>query len=166
MKLYEISLEIENAINCLQVDEETGEIINAENLEQLEIEFKEKAENIGLFIKNLDCEINAIKDEEKALSERRKSKEKKAENLKKYLSKWMLSSGNENIETSRILLKHRTSSVVEVDDNFVSWAKENNDTLLNYKEPTADKTAIKQAIKDGLEINHAFIIEKQNLQIK
>ena len=38
--------------------------------------------------------------------------------------------------------------------------------FLKYSEPTADKTAIKAAIKEGKEVAGAEILVKNNLQIK
>lgn len=166
MKLYEIEKSIYEMLNNLELDEETGEVLNTEKLEQLEAEFEDKAENIGLFIKNCLSQAEAIKVEEKALSERRKAKENKAETLKKYLSKCMENLGKTKIETSKVEISIRKSSVVAIDDNFIEWAKANADGLLTYKEPTANKTAIKQAIKDGIDIKHAIITENKNLNIK
>lgn len=40
------------------------------------------------------------------------------------------------------------------------------DSYLKYAEPTADKTAIKDAISSGVEIPGCQIVEKSNIQIK
>ena len=58
MNLYEIN---EALYGC--VDEETGEIIDAEKLEALSLAFDEKVENIALWIKNLLADAAAIKAE-------------------------------------------------------------------------------------------------------
>ena len=52
MTLYEIDDAI---LNC--IDEETGEIIDAEQLDKLYMEKEEKLENIALWIKDLKAEV-------------------------------------------------------------------------------------------------------------
>ena len=51
--LYEINNDYVNVIeNGFSIDEETGEILfDKTNLDELEIEFKEKADNIACYIK-------------------------------------------------------------------------------------------------------------------
>lgn len=61
MTLYEIEAQI---LECAsEVDEETGEILDIEKLEALEIEKEKKQENIALWIKNLRAEKEAVKSE-------------------------------------------------------------------------------------------------------
>ena len=67
MKLYEI----DNAIlDC--IDLETGEVIDTERLDALNMERDAKIENVVLWIKDLMAEANAIKVEKLALAERQK----------------------------------------------------------------------------------------------
>ena len=67
MKLYEI----DNAIlEC--IDMETGEVIDAEKLDALNIERDAKIENVVLWIKDLKAEAEAIKAEKLTLAERQK----------------------------------------------------------------------------------------------
>ena len=51
MKLYEID---EQILNC--IDQETGEILDTEKLEQLQIDRNDKIENLILWIKDLKAE--------------------------------------------------------------------------------------------------------------
>ena len=55
--LYEINQAI---MDC--VDEETGEIVDIEKLNDLHMQFDDKVENIACFIKNLLSDAKAIKD--------------------------------------------------------------------------------------------------------
>ena len=76
--------EIEQAImDC--VDFETGEIIDIEKLDQLQIDRDVKIENIALFIKNLLSDAAGIKAEKDNLAQRQRVAENKAKNLKKYI---------------------------------------------------------------------------------
>lgn len=68
MTLYEIDSTI---MDC--VDEETGEIIDLEKLEALNIERDKKVEGIALAVKNYAAEAKAIKEEEEKLKTARVS---------------------------------------------------------------------------------------------
>ena len=71
MTLYEIDNEIRAFLDKMldAVDEETGEIIDIDpaELEQLNEAREQKIENIALYIKNLEADAKAIKEEEKNL---------------------------------------------------------------------------------------------------
>ena len=161
MNIYEINKEI---LSC--VDEETGEIIDEDRLNMLQIVKEEKMENIALWIKNLKAEADAIKKEEENLYNRRKTIENKQESLKNYL-KFALK--GQKLETSKVKVSYRNTKAVNIVDEqlFVQWAEKNNkDDLLNYKEPTISKTAVKEEIEKGALIPYATIEEKQAIIIK
>lgn len=166
MKLYEIKEEILNCINNIEVDEETGEILNADKLDELQEEFDEKAEGIALYIKNLTAEGEAIKTEEKRLAERRKAVETRVERLKDYLSDAMQATDTLKLTTARVALSFRKSKSVDVGDRFVEWARTNAHELLTFKDPTPNKTAIKDYINKGIAVEYASIVENSNLVIK
>jgi hypothetical protein len=155
-KLYEINSQIENF--DFEIDEETGEILNFKELENLEIERAEKIENIALWYKNLLSDAEAFKAEEKAFKERREQAEKKAESLKNYLNFALM---GETFKTVKVEIKYRKSESVNVTD-VSKLARE----YLTIVEPKPNKTAIKKAIKDGKIIEGAEIIVNNNIQIK
>ena len=165
MNLYEIEKTLnefmENGFEKY-VDTETGEFDEQgfnDELGQLELAKDEKIENIGLFIKNLSADIVELKAEEKALAERRKAKENKAEYLKNVLS---VSLGGNKFETAKIALSFRKSEQVKISDAD-NLPKE---FLIEKVTISPDKTAIKKAIKGGQDVVGAEIITVQNLQIK
>lgn len=166
MTLYEIKEQYLQALESLQIDEETGEIIGGEDVEKLQADFAEKAENIGLYIKNLKADVNALTDEIKALTARKKAAEKRAEWLKTYLFDVMRGTGNNKISTSKISISFRKSQKLQVDDDFVNWCAENRYDLLRYKEPELDKTKIKEEIKNGAVFNGARIEQCENIIIR
>ena len=84
MTLYEIDSAI---MDCF--DAETGELTNPEAFENLQVERSQKIENIACWIKDLTADAAAIREEEKALAERRKVMENKAANLKDYLGRFV-----------------------------------------------------------------------------
>lgn len=158
MNLYEINNEIYSLI-----DEETGEIADMDTFEQLNLQRDEKIESIGLWIKNLTSEAAAIKAEETKLSDRRRAAENKANGLKQYLSNILC---GQKFQTPRLQCTYRKSTAVQTDDGFIDWAKHHAPEYLKTKEPEADKTAIKEAIKNGTEFEFARLVESNNLQVK
>ena len=161
MTLYEINREI---MAC--VDMETGEVIDIEKLDALQMARDEKLENIGLYIKNLDAEAAAIREEEKALAARRKVRENKAERLRDYLS---YSLGGQAFETPRVSVSFRTSTRCEVSDELalVEWLQTHDrDDCVKYAMPTVDKTKVTRLIKAGEEIPGAVLEQRQNMQLK
>lgn len=158
MTLYEIDERLTSL-----VDPETGEIFDFDAFQDLQMERETKLENICLWYKDLVAEANAIKQERDKLYKRQKAAENKAERLKYYL-KLMLNGSK--YKTGRVTVSYRHSEAVQVGDGFLEWAKANADELLSYKEPTANLTAIKEAIKGGREIPEAQIVEKENISIK
>lgn len=156
---------LENGFNIACIDEETGEIDEekaAEYLESLQLDRKEKIENIAVYIKSLDSEAVAIKAEEKRLKDRREVKERKAEKLRDYLKTSMLMFNEKKFETARVALSFRASKTVIVSD----FEKLDKAYIKEKVEYSADKTAIKKAIESGAKVDGAYIEEKQNLNIK
>lgn len=160
MNLYEINNEILSL-----VDEETGEILDFERFDQLNMEKDKKTENIALWIKNLNADSDMLKKEIDNLKDRKNRAERKEEQLRKYLS-YMLD--GQSFETSKVACSFRKSTSVQVDDeqSFVNWAMENRKDLLSFKQPTISKTEIKNCLKAGEIIEGARLVENNNLQIK
>ena len=156
MNLYDIEYEI---TNC--VDSETGEIIDEKRLDALQMERREKIENILLWIKNLKSEAGAIREEEKKLADRRQSDEKKAESLTQYVQNVL---NGEKFNTSRVVVSYRKSEAVIVDD--LQLMQETCDEYLKYKDPEPDKAKIKAALKDGITVPGCHLEERQNITIK
>lgn len=155
-KLYEIVKEIENFE--LQIDDETGEITNADELDALELEKETKIENICLWIKNLRADAEAYKAEENNFKARRQAAEKKADKLQGYIQHILT---GEKFKTTRVSVSYRKSTAVECPD--ISLV---DDDYLTYKAPELNKTKIKEAIKAGIKVKGCFIAERQNISIK
>lgn len=149
--------EINESLTAL-IDEETGEILDFEAFEALSLERETKLENIALWIKNLNADAAMYKAEKQAFEEKQKRAERKAESLKTYLSTFL---NGEKFKTARVDCFFKKSESVNVIDMSQLPSE-----FLKYSEPTADKTAIKAAIKEGKEVAGAEILVKNNLQIK
>ena len=157
MNLYEIKQELTNAVNeC--VDMETGEILDSDRLNNLNMALNDKRENIGLYIKNLTCDSKAIDEEIKNLTARKKRINNKIDWLKSYLSNDL--QGNK-FETAKVVINFRKSEQLEVISTEHIPAE-----YLITQNPKIDKTGLKQLIKQGTAIDGVQIITKQNIQIK
>lgn len=144
MTIYEIN---EGILNC--IDLETGEIIDIDKLNELELERDAKIENVACWIKELKAEAEAIKAEKLALAERQKVAENKAESLKKWLAYALQ---GEKFKTAKCSVSFRKTESVEVTDEGLSNLMKEHDELLTYKAPEPNKKAIKDALKDGLSV--------------
>lgn len=158
MSIYDI----DDSILSL-VDMETGEIEDEKRFDELQMERRQKVENIGCYYKNLIAEAKAMRDEETTLAQRRKAIENKAERIKNLLAYALR---GEKFESPKVRCSYRKSKSVQVDDAFVAWAQEHADDLLTFKEPVPNRTAIKEALADGREIKHAEIVTNESLQVK
>ena len=160
--LYEINREIEEVI-ANAVDPETGEITgDLSSLETLEMARDEKIENTGLYIKNLAADIEQLKNEENALKQRRQIKEHRIDRLKQYVSYSLQNAGQKKFETPRLSLSFRKTTAVDIDD----MDKLPEEYRRTKTEIRADKTAISKAIKNGVEVDGARLVERLSLQIK
>ena len=155
MSLYTILQDIENF--TFEIDEESGEIMNIDALEALEIERNTKIENVALYIKNLAAEAAAIREEEKALAERRKAKENKAEALKKYLAFCL---NGAKFESAKVGIAWRRSVALEIEDGAILPLQ-----FVKVKEEY-DKTKIKEALKSGEVLEGCKLVERNNINIK
>ena len=158
MSIYEI----DDAITSL-VDMETGEIEDEKRFDELQMERTQKIENTGCYYKNLLAEAKAMKEEEVNLAQRRKSVENKAKRIKNLL---VYALNGKKFESPKVRCSYRRTKSVQVDDSFVSWAEEHAGDLLTFKEPVPNRTAIKAALEDGREIEHAEIVTNESLQVK
>lgn len=158
MSIYDI----DDAIMSL-VDMETGEIEDEKRYDELQMERSKKIENTGCLYKNLVAEAKAMKEEEANLAQRRKAVENKAERIKNLLAYALK---GDKFESPKLRCSYRKAKSVQVDDGFVAWAQEHANDLLTYKEPTPNRTAIRAAIDDGREIEHAEVVTNESLQVK
>ena len=157
MNLYEIEQEI---MSC--VDMETGEIIDCEKLDALTMERDQKIENIALWVKNLEADAKAYKDEKDSFAQKQKVAENKAKSLKGYLSRFLAGAAYKSTKVNICFRKSESVDVFSM-EALIEYGKAD---YLKYKEPEADKTAIKNAIKAGANIPGCILVENQNIQIK
>ena len=171
--LYEIDERLVTLIEE-QFDTEDGIIYEnaselAKKIDEVAITLDEKIENIGLYIKNLEAEVEMFKHEEDKLEKRRKTAERKIASLREYLNGYLEAvypndsdRAKWKFKTPRVVLGYRKSSSVEVPD----IEKLDKKYLKITTKVDPDKTAIKDAIKNGEEVQGAFIKDKINLNVR
>jgi hypothetical protein len=160
MNLYQITQEAQYLAALLETEELTPELeaellINQEQLQS-------KGINYAKVIANYQSESDAIDAEIKRLKAMKESRDKKVTWLTESLKKAMLVSGIEKIESPLFKISLRRSEAVEVEIPEalpVDWQ-------VKKVTITADKVAIKKAIKEGYSITGARLLENFNLQIK
>jgi seryl-tRNA synthetase len=160
MNLYEITREAQELAFLLESDELTPELEEALLINQDQLQAK--AGNYAKVIANIQSDSDSIDAEIKRLKAMKDTKDRSISRLKEALRDAMLVSGIDKIESSLFKLSLRRSEAVEVDVvEALPNAFQNIKNVL-----TADKLAIKEAIKRGENVMGARIIENFNLQIK
>lgn len=160
MKLYEIN---EQILAC--TDPETGEIFDVDKFVSLNMERDEKIEQLCLWVKDLTAEAKAIREEEKALAERRRAAENKADNLKQFLKTQI--NGKFTTAKCSVSIRNNAESPKFTDEAaFIEWAEKNHEEMLRYKQPEIDKAAVKAYLQDGNEIDGVTLERSQSLIIK
>lgn len=161
MTLFEINASIENAIETMfaNVDQETGEVLSedVEMLDQLNAAKEDKIDNIACYIKNLEAEAEAIKNEAKKLNQRAKVAQNKADRLKSYLE---VNLNEEKFKSPRVAISFRKSKQVVV------YNEDDLPKMYQRIKAEPDKVAIKEAILNGKKVKGADIVEKTNMVIK
>lgn len=153
MTLFEIDGKI---MDC--VDPETGEIVNEEMLDALNMERNAKVENICLWIKNLKAEAEALKAEKDAFAQRQKTAENKLNSLKRYISAYLEGTP---FKTARVAVSFRKTESVEIADGTIL-----PDEYLRFKQPEPDKAALKAALKNGMAIDGVSLVTDKSITIK
>lgn len=160
MKLYEISDAIRAALDHIDVDPETGEILSADALHAVEAEASDKIEATALYLRELDAEAKAAKDEADRMIARVKSMQKRSDYLKSMLLDALHATGK--VKTGRVTVSIRTTQAVAVDEG--ANLPEAYTTVKTTVSP--NKVAIKQALLDGVEVPGCSLEARESVSIR
>lgn len=150
---------IEQKLSDSDIDPQTI----ADTLEAVAGDVEQKATNVAMFVRNLESSAEQIELAIKAMQERKKSIESKAESIRKYLKENMQRTGITKIECPyfAISLKKNPPSVVIDNESLI------NDKYVKTKTVTSiDKTAIKTDLQNGIIVEGAHIEQNERLDIK
>lgn len=152
--------------NYLQVQEliEQGELdaeMLQDTLEAIEGEIEVKADGYAKIMKNLQKDIDGLKAEEKRIADRRKAIENHIKSLKLNLESAMIATGKKKFKTDLFgfgIQKNPASLAIEegteIPADFIKVVE------------SVDKTALKKAVKDGLEIDGVSLVQTESLRIR
>lgn len=157
-------------MSFISLMEETGGEITPEIEEDLAIRrenWEHKAESYTKLILKLESDVETAASELKRIQDLKKVKENTLKRLKTTLRDSLLvfgrpdsKSGNMRYETPLFKLSIRTSNAVEITQDL-----DIPDEYWVVKKEIS-KTLVSNAIKDGVEVPGAKIVENKNLQIK
>ena len=161
--LYEIDNEI---LSC--VDMETGEILDTEKLDALQMEREKKLEGVALWVKDLKAEADAVKAEADKLTARKKALDNKIDGIKA----WLLGAlAGEKLKTARcsVYQTHSTKLNVIDEQSTVNWIQthcKEPEEFLRFTLPEIRKDAVKAELKAGKEIPGVALEETESVVIK
>lgn len=161
LSLYHIDQALENL-----VDHDTGEVLDFDAFEELQMARDAKIEGIVCWTKNLAAEAKAIREEEKELAERRRALEAKRDKLLGYVDRAL---DGAPFQTARCSVTYRKSTAVEITsmEALVKWCMDNGyDGKVAYAAPTVNKSDITALLKAGTAIDGAELVTRLNMGVK
>ena len=161
--LYEIDAAI---LAC--VDQETGEIFNPEQLDALQMEREAKLEGVALWVKDLNAEAAAVKEEADKLTARKKALDNKIQSLKQWLL-YALDGAKLKTPRCNVYQTHSQRLAVTDEHGLVEYLMNSltyREQFLKFSEPELKKDAIKKALKDGTIIPGAALETTESVVIK
>lgn len=155
MQLYEIT-EAYLALDNLDDTEDIKHYLSA-----IQDEFNDKLESTTYVIQNYKSEIEAIKNEINRLSSKKKSLENKVTFLTDYMYENMkaLDMEKAKVGTFDLRIQKNPKSVQILDETKIA------DDYIRIKKEL-DKSKIKEALKNGLTVEGAELIQTEGLRIK
>lgn len=160
LSLYQITSSFQKLI-----EEEMSEEDKKEVKKELTELLQQKSQNLIGYIRNIELTIEAMKNEEKRISEQRKILESRLTKFKEYVKECMEQNGFTKIETQLGALSIAKNPIsVEIYDE----AQIPDEYKTKVIEIKVDKTAIKKALKETGEIipGTRIIDNKTSLRIK
>ena len=162
--LYQLAAEYRDAAERMADLDLPAEVI-ADTLEGLAGDIEAKATNTAQMVRNLEALCDQIKAAEKAMAERRKALEARAEWLRSYLLANLIAAGISKVESPWFSLTVRQNPPsVALDD--VSLIPTDYWRALPPPPPAIDKTGIREAIEAGQDVPGARVVRGQRLEIK
>ena len=160
--LYDIDQDI---LSC--VDLETGEILDVEKLDSLQMERERKLEGVALWVKDLSYEAQMIKEEADKLTARKKNLDNKITGLKNWL---LYALAGEKLKTPRCNVYQTHNQKVVIDDEKalidMFMSSPSGEKFLRMKDPEIDKNALKDSMKQGYKYEFAHLETTESVVIK
>lgn len=161
LTLYNITNAIPTIMECEEITEEQRK----ELIEEITLELQRKSGSIIGYIKNIELTIEAMKSEEKRISEQRKALEKRLDHFKGYVKDCLNNNGITKVETGLGTISVAKSPIsVEVTNEAIvpDIYKTVKHIISIDKKAIADNFKTTGELIDGVEIHS----NNYNLRIK
>ena len=158
MKLYELTNDLMELEALLEEGEEVEEIM-AIIMDQI----ASKGDGIMSLVRNIESDVESLKNEVKRLEGMIESREKRAERLRKYLMDCMLQANIKSLPTVKgtISVRNNQPKVVIEDESKIP------EGFKTVKEVTSvNKKELRESLKNGQRIEGCHLESSQSLIIK
>lgn len=133
-----------------------------DTLESIEMVIEDKLEGYGKVIRNLEGDIASYKAEEKRLADRRKTIENGLKRIKDSAYENLKNTGKKSVDagTFKFSIAKNPAAVKVLDESLIPI------DFFVTPEPSLDNKALKDALKNGVEVTGAALVQGESLQIK
>ena len=171
MRIFELNQEMNLLLELMESDCEsdpiTGEVTdNSETLKnmfnELTLKFSDKLDSCAYVLNILESDSELLKKESKRLNERSKNIDKNINTLKELMLSALIELPESKLKTAKFTFGTRKSEQVIIEEGFNmngKWVR-----VKETREP--DKVAIKEALKEGVEIIGVTLVTNTGLSIK
>lgn len=163
--LYELDQAVKACIRYVDsegeekvVDTETGEILDLEALEAMNLARDVKLKNVALYILEKEAEAAKLKEIADGYAKRAKACKGKADYLKQYLTNVLQ---GETFKSLEVNIGYSKGAKVEIAEGAKL-----DERYLRFKDPEPNKDLLKKELKAGVEIEGVSLVETQTLKIK
>ena len=161
--LYELTGEYLMLLDMMDdptVDEQT---LN-DTMEAISGELEIKADGYAKIIKDREALADGLKAEAKRLSERRQTIENNVKRMKDALQRSMIATGKTKFKTDLFSFGIQKNPISIAVDAAIPEIPER---FLTHPEPTVNKTALKEALQNGEDLDGiAHIVQGESLRIR
>ena len=170
MKLYEVNAAIQELLLMLEPDPETGEVAATddiiEQLGHLEMERSAILEYLAKVVLDTRAGVDALKNEERRLKERRQALERKDERLMQILDR---ECAGQKTDCGVATVCYRKTTRVEVSDDqtAITWLKENGyDSCYKQPAPEVSKSEVKKLLQAGTDVPGIALIQDLSCSLR
>ena len=161
MQLYNLTDNYQQLLDYIDSTEELDESLLVDTLESIDEAFEDKIISIAYVIKNNDADIDTISNEIRRLQKLKQTKVNANERLKGYIKDNMLQLDKTKIKGDlfNVSVRNNAESVEILNESALP-----EDAFKVTRTP--DKTAIKEALKNGHDVDGATLKRTQSIQIR
>lgn len=157
--LYELTNQYQQ---LLELESEIDEQTFIDTLQSIDEAIEDKAENLAKVIKEIESTVSVITNEISRLQSKKQTLNNRVANLKTYLQGEM-----EKVNKTKV---KGALFTVNIQNNPPSLKVENTDKIPKSfyieQEPTLDKKALKEAVKNGEVIEGVALVQTRSVRIR